>query len=97
MRDVHKVKGVSMSDKLTYAKVAVKFVAGAGVSKVVNDIISTNTVADDTTDKVKIAVGSLVLGSMIADAASNHVERRMNKVADWLNSRRTEESTEVVS
>jgi F0F1-type ATP synthase beta subunit len=73
--------------KARIAKLAVKYAAGLGVSKVINDIISNNTTVDNTEDQIKVAVGSLVLGSIVMDHASEHVDAKLQKVSDWYNDR----------
>lgn len=66
-------------------KVGVHIMSLLGVSKVVNDIIQNNTTIVTTFDAIKVNAGSLVIGSIVADAAANHVEQRINEVTTWLN------------
>lgn len=77
-----------MSDMLPIAKLAVNLISSVGVSKVVNDIIRNNTNVATTADAVKVAAGSLVLGSMIADHASKHVNDRVDSAVAWYQSRK---------
>lgn len=72
-----------MSNGVTLAKVGVHILASLGVSKVVKDIIVNNTNVVTTADGVKVIAGSLVLGSMIAEHASNHVNRQFDKAYEW--------------
>lgn len=72
-----------MSNGVTLAKVGVHIFASIGVSKVVRDIIINNTNVVTTADGVKVIAGSLVLGSMIAEHASNHVNRQFDKAYEW--------------
>lgn len=72
-----------MSNGVTLVKIGVHVVASIGVSKVVKDIILNNTNVVTTADGVKVIVGSLVLGSMVAEHASNHVNRQFDKAYDW--------------
>lgn len=72
-----------MSDKFAIAKLVINLAAGAGVSKVVNDIISNNTTVETTADAVKVWTGSIVIGSMAADAGSKHVNAKVDQVAAW--------------
>lgn len=72
-----------MSDKIAIAKLVINLAAGAGVSKVVNDIISNNTTVETTADAVKVWTGSIVIGSMAADAGSKHVNAKVDQVAAW--------------
>jgi hypothetical protein len=80
-----------MSNKLAIAKLVVNFAAGAGVSKVVNDIIRNNTTVETTNDTFKVWAGSVVIGSMAADAGSRHVNAKIDAVADWFEARKTAE------
>ena len=48
-----------MSNKLALAKIAVNLVGAAGVSKVINDIVTNNTSVVSTVDAVR--VGQVVL------------------------------------
>ncbi len=77
-----------MSSTLPVVKLAVQFVSSVGVSKVVHDIIKLNTNAETTADAVKVLTGSIVIGSMIAEHASKHVNDRMDAVVAWNESRK---------
>jgi hypothetical protein len=79
-----------MSNGLPVAKLAVHLTASLSVTKVISDIIRNNTNVETTSDAVKVAVGSLVLGSMIVEQASNHVNRQWDNFYAW-NERRKEE------
>lgn len=82
-----------MSNVAPIAKLAVQLVSSVGVSKVVNDIIRNNTNVVTTADAVKVAAGSLVIGSMIAEHASEHVNNRMESAVAWYKSRKDEAAT----
>jgi hypothetical protein len=82
-----------MSNKLAIAKLAINFAAGAGVSKVVNDIIRNNTTVETTNDAFKVWTGSIVIGSMAADAGSKHVNAKVDAVVNWFEARKTAEAT----
>lgn len=79
-----------MSDKLAIAKLAINVAAGAGVSKVVKDIINLNTEVQTTTDAAKVWIGSVVIGSMAADSASKHVNTKVDAVVNWWEERKTQ-------
>lgn len=84
-------------NKLAIAKLVVNLAAGVGVSKVTHDIISNNVNVDSTEDKIKVAVGSLVLGSMVADLASSYVNTRVDLVARvWQNRKSVKDTTEEI-
>lgn len=77
-----------MSNKLAIAKLIVNFAAGAGVSKVVNDIIRSNTTVETTQDAFKVWTGSVVIGSMAADAGSKHVNAKIDSAVNWFEARK---------
>lgn len=79
-----------MSNKLAIAKIAINFAAGAGVSKVVNDIIRNNVTIETTSDAAKVWIGSAVIGSMAADAGSKHVNAKVDMVTSWFEQRKAE-------
>lgn len=78
-----------MSGKMSIPRLAIHLIASIGVSKVVNDVIVNNTNVQTTADAVKVWTGSIVLGSIIAEQASKHVETRMNDAAAWYANRKT--------
>lgn len=82
-----------MTNGFPITKLAVHLVSSVGVSKVVNDIIRNNTDVLTTADAVKVAAGSLVIGSMIAEQASEHVTRRLDAVLTWYASRKNDTAT----
>jgi hypothetical protein len=77
-----------MSGNLAMAKLAINIVAGLGVSKVVNDIITNNTTIETTGDAIRVWAGSLVIGSMAAEAGSKHVNAKVDQLANWYEKRR---------
>lgn len=81
--------------KLGFAKLAINVAAGMGVSKVVNDVISNNTNIDSTEDQIKVAIGSVVIGSMIAEKASEHVNAKVDAIAGiWKNRKNVKDTAE---
>jgi hypothetical protein len=60
----------------------VKLVAALGVTKVVTDIIKVNTIQETTIQKVMVNVGGFVLGSMIVDKASEHVNGAIDAITE---------------
>lgn len=79
-------------DKLALSKMAINFAAGAGVSKVVNDIIKNNTEVETVKDALEVAIGSLVLGSMAADAGSKHVNTKVDAIVAWWGQRKADKA-----
>lgn len=82
-----------MSNKVALARLAVHLVGAAGVSKVVNDIISNNTSIETTADAVKVWAGAIVIGSMVAEQAQKHVDTRMNQAQTWWEARKASETS----
>ena len=82
-----------MSSTLPVVKLAVQLVSSIGVSKVVHDIIKLNTNTQTTADAVKVLTGSVVIGSMIAEHASKHVNDRVDAVVAWNESRKNNDSS----
>lgn len=78
-----------MSDNAPFIRLFTQLIASVGVSKVVNDIIKNNTDIVTTSDALKVWSGSIVIGSMIAEHASEHVNRRVSEVIAWRRSRKT--------
>ena len=66
---------------LPAAKLVTQVVAGMGVSKILGDIIKNNVVIATKTQAVTVKVGTFVLGSMLWDQSSNHIEKAANDVA----------------
>jgi len=78
-----------MSNALPIAKLAVQALTTISVSSVVRDVIRNNTVAVTVFDQVKVTVGSLVVGSIVNDYATKHVNEKMDAAIDWYESRKT--------
>lgn len=68
------------TNKLALAKTAVRFASALGSSKIVHDIIQNNCTVSTTADKVKVAIGSVVIGSMIADHVSSYVDVKFDEL-----------------
>lgn len=77
----------------------VKIVAALGVTKVITDVIKVNTVAETMVQKVAVNIGGFVLGSMIMDKASEHVNAAIKAITENIEEAKAEaeddESTEV--
>jgi hypothetical protein len=84
---------VIMSSQLPMVRLALNVIASIGVSKVINDIISNNVNVETTAEAVKVWTGSIVLGSMIVDHASDHLNGRMDAVLAWHESRKADPTT----
>jgi hypothetical protein len=80
-----------MSGALPIAKLAIHAVSSFGVSKIVHDIIRNNTTIVTPLDQVRVTVGSLVIGSVIAQHASKHVNDRMDAALVWYEGRKADQ------
>src|SRR3954447_4398745 len=68
---------------LPVARLVLNAAASIGVSRVVNDIIRNNTNVVTTADSVKVWTGAIVIGSMVADRAMDHVNETIDGVVAW--------------
>jgi hypothetical protein len=84
---------MTTSEKINLAKFGINLISTVGVSKVVRDIISNNTDVETTADAVKVWAGSLVIGGMVAERASEHVNRRVDGAITWFDNRRQDSNT----
>ena len=75
----------------------VKLVAALGVTKVVSDIVKTNTVTETMIQKVMVNVGGFVLGSMILDQASKHVNEAISAIGAEIKKEEQEEDNKLES
>lgn len=71
---------------LEITKFAASAVVGAGTSKIVHSIIDNNTEAEGAVDTVTIAAGSLVIGSMAADATKKYLDEKIDAAVAWYHS-----------
>lgn len=71
------------NDKIVLAKRTVNLIVGLSVTKLVNTLIQNNTDPQTATEKVSTAVGSYVVGSMVADAASSYTDAKIDSVVAW--------------
>lgn len=80
---------MTYSDKILYTKLAAKIATTLGVSKVVHDIIQHNVTIETAADSAKVWVGSFVIGGMVTEQATEHVDRKIDGVVTWLENRKT--------
>jgi hypothetical protein len=81
---------------LTSAKLAANVVSALGVSKVVGDIVKNNTTVLTGSQRFLVNAGGLVLGSMIVEQASNHVNRTIDELVDWHRQEKNQEDEQKV-
>lgn len=72
-----------MNESHAGIKLIAHIFAGLGVSKVVNDVIQNNTNIVTTWDSVRVATGSLVIGSLITEPAARQVDRAITTFYAW--------------
>ena len=75
---------------------AVRLACTFGVAKVLSDIIKTNTVVHTGLDKALVNVGGLVLGSMVVEQSSNHVDRVIKGVVHQYEESKKDNEPQVV-
>jgi len=69
---------VMITAYLPLVKAATQIAAGMGVSKIVTDVVQNNVTAVTPIQGITVKVGSFVLGSMLWEQSSNHIERQAN-------------------
>jgi len=79
-----------MLTALPLAKVATQLVAGLGVSKIVTDIIKNNVAIVTPLQRVTVATGTFVLGSIAVEQSSNHIERVTADLFAWAKNHKVE-------
>jgi len=72
---------------LPAAKLATQLVAGLGVTKIIADIVKNNVNVVTTADAVKVWTGSFVIGSMLVEQSSKHIDTATNDVITWFKKR----------
>lgn len=79
---------------LPHAKLAASLVSGLGVSKIVTDIVRNNVPIMTPVQAVTVKVGTFVLGSMLWEQSSKHIDSITDQLMDTLNKSNTESTTE---
>lgn len=79
---------MTTSQQISLLKISVNIVSSASVWKIVSDVIRHNVAIETTADAVKVWTGSLILGSMVADQASTHVNNQLDRGLEWLENRK---------
>lgn len=77
-------------NKIDLTKTIVSTVVGAGSSKIVHTIIRNNVDPQTAVDSVTVAAGSLVLGSMVADATKKYTDDKIDALVSWWKTNITE-------
>lgn len=82
-----------MSGSLPLIKLGAQLVAGLGVTKIVSGIVKNNVPIVTTAEKVMVNAGSFVLGSMLVQQSSKHVEETINEAVSWFEKAKKTENT----
>lgn len=72
-----------MSKKIEFIKGAVGFVAGLGVSQIINGIISSTTPTDTQYQKATVAAGRLAIGMLVNDLVRKHTDAKIDSAVEW--------------
>jgi hypothetical protein len=75
---------------LPLIKVATQITAGLGVSKIVADIVQNNVTMVTPVQAVTVRVGSFVLGSMLWEASTKHIDSQLDHLTTMLKKNQAE-------
>lgn len=67
--------------KLDMTKKVVKIIVGWSTAYTVGNVIANNVAPDNKFRKAEAVVGGVVVGSMVADAAEDHIDRKIDDLA----------------
>ena len=72
-----------MSFKLRLVKHAVNIIASYGVARLVDNFFKTTTTVFTRRDRIRIFIGSAVLGAIVVDHARVYVNEKFDEVVEW--------------
>jgi hypothetical protein len=72
-----------MSKKIEFLKGAIGFVAGLGVSQIVNGIVASTTPTDTNYQKATVAAGRLAIGMLVNDLVRQHTDAKVDSAVAW--------------
>lgn len=72
-------------------KLGAHILGALGVTKIVGDVIANNTVVNTTFDLIRVRAGSLVIGTLVAEHAANHVETQMDRLHAWYTNQKNDD------
>ena len=78
---------------LPMVKAATQIAAGLGVSKIVTDIVQNNVVITTPVQNITVKIGSFVLGSMLWEQSSDHIERQTTNLVALIKKHAPEDNT----
>jgi uncharacterized protein YacL len=73
----------------------VKLIAALGVSKVISDVVRVNAINTNVASKVMSNIGGLVLGSMVMDHASKHVDETIKGITEKIEEEKQKKDNEL--
>lgn len=84
--------------KLGIAKFVIKTTVGLSAAYCTSEVIEANVDPDTTEEKVKLFVGSMVIGSMVAANAKQYVDDGVDNLVELWQSRKAEkDAAEIVA
>lgn len=69
-------------NKLDIVKTAASITVGAGVSKIVHQIIDNNVNPEKAIEKIYVAAGAMTIGMMAKDASKTYVNAKIDSYAE---------------
>ena len=85
-----------MPIKLETTKKIVKFVVGMSTAFTVGNVIGNNVNPDNKFRKAECVVGGAVVGSMVADAAEEHIDRKIDEIVGYFRGEKDEAKLNIV-
>lgn len=76
---------------LDIGKAAASMIVGIGTSKIVHSIIDNNVETVAPVDKITVAAGSLVIGSMVADVTKKYLDTKIDETKAFIDSIKTKQ------
>ena len=73
---------------LAIAKVVVSLVSGAGISKIVSDVVRNNVSMLTPIQKATVGTGAFVVGAMIIDSSVEFIDRQINLIVNAVDENR---------
>lgn len=64
-------------------KLIARLATMVSVSKVTHDIIANNTVVETGFDQARVWFGGMIIGAMVAEQATDHVDRKIDGAVAW--------------
>jgi hypothetical protein len=70
-------------NKVEIGKAVVGIIVSAGVTQVVSGVIATNVPTRNIFHKSVVWIGKTVISSMITEAATKHVDQKIDDTIEW--------------